>query len=161
MPVKRTGLDELDLRLLHLIRTHPRTGLLEIARLLGVARGTVQSRLDRLTADGVITDFGPNLSPAALGHPVQAFTTLEVEQANRADITASLTAIPELLEAYIVTGPGDVWCRLAGRDHEHIQQVIDQMLTIQGVRRGTTVITLSTVVPHRVEPLASLRTVVR
>ncbi|WP_084961256.1 Lrp/AsnC family transcriptional regulator [Thermoactinospora rubra] len=154
MPARHTGLDDLDLKILRLVHERPRTGLLEIARLLGVARGTVQARLDRMTSDGVITDFGPNLSPKALGHPVQAFTTLEVEQASRADISARLAAIPELLEAHIVTGPGDVWCRIAGRDHEHIQRVIDRMLTIEGVRRSTTVITLSTVVPYRVLPLA-------
>ncbi|WP_049572197.1 Lrp/AsnC family transcriptional regulator [Nonomuraea sp. SBT364] len=156
MPAKRDGLDDLDLRLLRLLAERPRAGLLEIARLLGVARGTVQARLDRLTADGVVTGFGPALSPAALGYPVQAFTTLEVEQAARAHIAQSLAAMPELLEAYIVTGPGDVWCRIAGRDNEHVQQVIDGMLAIPGVRRSTTVITLSTVVPHRVHPLAAL-----
>ncbi|MEV0971278.1 Lrp/AsnC family transcriptional regulator [Microtetraspora glauca] len=150
----RTGLDALDARILRLLREHPRTGLLEISRLLGVARGTVQARLDRMVADGVVTDFGPNLSPRALGYPVQAFTTLEVEQASRADISAALTAIPEVLEAHIVTGPGDVWCRIAGRDNEHIQQVIDRTLTIPGVRRSSTVIALSAVVPHRVQPLA-------
>lgn len=107
-----------------------------------------------MVADGVITDFGPNLSPRALGYPVQAFTTLEVEQISRADISAALAAIPEILEAHIVTGHGDVWRRVAGRDHEHIQQVVDQALAIPGVRRSTTVITLSTVVPHRVRPLA-------
>lgn len=155
MAVKRAGLDELDLRILRLVAERPRTGLLEFARLLGVARGTVQARLDRMTADGVITDFGPNLSPKALGHPVQAFTTLEVQQASRELISRALEAIPELLEAHIVTGQGDVWCRIAGRDHEHIQQVIDAMLKIDGVRRSTTVITLSTVVPHRVLPLAA------
>ncbi|MCG5216583.1 Lrp/AsnC family transcriptional regulator [Streptosporangium sp. KLBMP 9127] len=154
MPARRIGLDELDLRLLRMVRDRPRSGLLEIARLLGVARGTVQARLDRMTADGVIIDYGPNLSPARLGYPVQAFTTLEVEQASRADIAAALHTVPELIEAYIVTGPGDVWCRVAGRDHEHIQQVVDRMLTIPGVRRSTTVITLSNVVPHRVQPLA-------
>jgi DNA-binding Lrp family transcriptional regulator len=155
MLARRRGLDELDLRILRLVAERPRSGLLELARLLGVARGTVQARLDRMTSDGVITGFGPNLSPAALGYPVQAFTTLEVEQSAREHISRILESIPELLEAYIVTGPGDVWCRIAGRDHEHIQQVIDVMLTIPGVRRSTTVITLSTVVPHRVGPLAA------
>ncbi|WP_425586231.1 Lrp/AsnC family transcriptional regulator [Streptosporangium roseum] len=154
LAARRDGLDELDRKMLHLVRERPRTGLLEIARLLGVARGTVQARLDRMVADGVITDFGPNLSPRALGYPVQAFTTLEVEQISRPDISTALAAIPEVLEAHIVTGPGDVWCRIAGRDHEHIQQVIDQTLAIPGVRRSSTVITLSTVVPHRVQPLA-------
>ncbi|AQZ66006.1 regulatory protein, AsnC/Lrp family [[Actinomadura] parvosata subsp. kistnae] len=153
MPARRHGLDDLDRAVLRLIAERPRSGLLEIARLLGVARGTVQARLDRMTADGVITGFGPVLSPAALGHPVQAYTTLEVEQAARETISTTLEAIPELLEAHIVTGPGDLLCRVAARDHEHLRQVIDRMLAIPGVRRSTTVITLSTVVPHRVLPL--------
>ncbi|MFG3437224.1 Lrp/AsnC family transcriptional regulator [Nonomuraea sp. NPDC047897] len=152
---RRSGLDELDLRILRLLTERPRSGLLEIARLLYVARGTVQSRLDRMAADGVIIGYGPELAPAALGYPVQAFTTLEVQQTSREHISRALAAIPELLEAHIVTGPGDVWCRIAGRDHEHIQEVIDHMLTIDGVRRSTTVITLSTVVPQRVLPLAT------
>ncbi|GGP89703.1 Lrp/AsnC family transcriptional regulator [Streptosporangium pseudovulgare] len=150
----RNGLDDLDRRVLRLVRERPRTGLLEISRILGVARGTVQARLDRMVADGVIVDFGPNLSPRALGYPVQAFTTLEVEQVSRPDISAALEVIPEVMEAHIVTGPGDVWCRIAGHDHEHIQRVIDRMLGIPGVRRSSTVITLSTVVAHRVQPLA-------
>ncbi|GAA4057891.1 Lrp/AsnC family transcriptional regulator [Nonomuraea soli] len=154
MPARLKGLDDLDLKILKLVHERPRSGLLELARLLRVARGTVQARLDRMTADQVIVDFGPNLSPKALGHPVQAFTTLEVEQGSRADISRTLKTIPELLEAHIVTGPGDVWCRIAGRDHEHIQQVIDRMLAIDGVRRSSTVITLSAVVPYRVLPLA-------
>ncbi|GAT71092.1 Lrp/AsnC family transcriptional regulator [Planomonospora sp. ID91781] len=158
MAARRRGLDDLDRRLLQLIRARPRTGLLEIARLLGVARGTVSARLDRMVTDGVITDFGPNLSPDALGYPVQAFTTLEVEQVSRAGISAALTAIPEVLEAHIVTGPGDVWCRIAGRDHEHVREVIDRALAIPGVRRSSTVIALSTVVAHRVQPLADSAT---
>ncbi|WP_327086770.1 Lrp/AsnC family transcriptional regulator [Nonomuraea sp. NBC_01738] len=147
-------MDGLDLRILELLAAQPRAGLLEYSRVLGVARGTVQARIDRMTADGLIANFGPNLSPRALGHPVQVFTTLEVRQASREHISQALAAIPELLEAHIVTGPGDVWCRIAGRDHEHVQQVIDHMLTIEGVVRSSSVIPLSTVVAPRVLPLA-------
>ncbi|MBA2337172.1 MAG: AsnC family protein, partial [Acidimicrobiia bacterium] len=40
--------DELDARLIEAMASHPRAGILEIARLLGVARNTVYARLDRL-----------------------------------------------------------------------------------------------------------------
>ena len=42
--------DELDARLIELLAAEPRIGVLECARRLGVARGTVQARLDRLQA---------------------------------------------------------------------------------------------------------------
>ena len=72
------AVDELDTRILRLLLERPRTSVREYARILGVARGTLQARLDRLERDGVITGTGPSLSPAALGHPVLAFVHIEV-----------------------------------------------------------------------------------
>lgn len=139
--------------MLRLLRERPRAGLLEIARQLGVVRGTLQARLDRLTGSGVVTGYGPDVDVAALGHVVQAFTTFEVDQSAREAITARLRTVPQILEAHIVTGPGDIWCRVAGTSNQHVQQVIDQVLEVPGVRRSTTVIALSAVIPYRVQPL--------
>ena len=52
-------IDALDGRLIELLKAEPRVGVLEASRRLGVARGTVQARLDRLHARGVITGYGP------------------------------------------------------------------------------------------------------
>src|SRR5215813_14751800 len=78
-----TGLviDRLDARLIELLAAEPRIGVLECSRRLGVARGTVQARLDRLQERGVIRGFGPEVDPAALGYQVTAFVTLEIRQA--------------------------------------------------------------------------------
>ncbi|MEV5604596.1 Lrp/AsnC family transcriptional regulator [Streptomyces sp. NPDC052299] len=149
----RRGLDRLDGRMLHLLRERPRAGLLEVARQLGVARGTLQARLDRLTASGVVTGYGPDIDVAALGHAVQAFTTFEVDQPARETIAARLRAVPQILEAHVVTGSGDIWCRIAGTSNQHVQQVIDHVLEVPGVRRSATVIALSAVIPYRVQPL--------
>lgn len=45
-------IDELDARLITLLTAEPRLGVLECSRRLGVARGTVQARLDRLAERG-------------------------------------------------------------------------------------------------------------
>ena len=42
------ALDDLDARLIGLLAANPRMGVMELARQLGVARGTAQSRLDKL-----------------------------------------------------------------------------------------------------------------
>src|SRR5258708_36672278 len=73
-------IDELDGGLIELLTNEPRVGVLEASRRLGVARGTVQARLDRLHARGVITGYGPDIDPAALGYSVMAFVTLEISQ---------------------------------------------------------------------------------
>ena len=148
-------MDTLDIRLIDLLATEPRLGVLEASRRLGVARGTVQARLDKLAAAGVVTGWGPELSPEALGFPVMAFLTLEIRQGAGHDaVAAHLATIPEVLEAHTITGAGDMWCRVVARTNTDLQRVIDRVLTEPGIDRSTTVIALATQIPHRVRPLA-------
>ena len=148
-------MDDLDGRLLELFTHEPRIGVLEASRQLGVARGTVQARLDKLLATGVITGFGPELSPEALGYPVTAFLTLEIRQGAGHDTVARhLETIPEVLEAFTITGSGDMWARVVARSNTDLQRVIDRVLGNEAIVRSSTVIALATQVPYRVLPLA-------
>src|SRR5689334_5691708 len=75
-----TPMDALDVALIQALREHPRAGDLELSRRTKVARATVQSRLAKMEAAGIITGYGPDIDLAAAGHPVQAFVTLELAQ---------------------------------------------------------------------------------
>jgi DNA-binding Lrp family transcriptional regulator len=146
--------DYLDSALIRLFASEPRIGVLEASRRLGVARGTVQARLEKLQQGGVIADWGPALDPEALGYPVTAFLTLEIQQgAGHDGVAAQLGTIPEVLEAYTITGAGDMWCRVVARSNADLQRVIDAVLACDGVLRSTTVIALATQIRHRVLPL--------
>lgn len=148
-------MDAIDGRLLELFAQEPRIGVLEASRRLGVARGTVQARLDKLTARGVITGWGPELSPEALGYPVTAFLTLEIRQgAGHDTVAAHLAGIAEVLEAHTITGAGDMWARVVARSNTDLQRVIDLVLQNAAIVRSSTVIALATQVPFRVLPLA-------
>ena len=148
-------MDALDVKVIDLFAQEPRIGVLEASRRLGVARGTVQARLDKLVSSGVVTGWGPELSPEALGFPVTAFLTLEIRQgAGHDTIATHLATIPEVLEAFTITGAGDMWCRVVARTNADLQRVIDQVLAHPGIERSTTVIALATQIPHRVGPLA-------
>lgn len=147
-------MDELDSALVRLFSAEPRIGVLAASRRLGVARGTVQARLDKLDRSGVIASWGPTLDPAALGYPVTAFLTLEIQQGVGHDVVAGqLADIAEVLEAYTITGAGDMWCRVVARTNPDLQRVIDAVLACEGVTRSTTVIALDTQISHRVMPL--------
>ena len=151
-------MDALDGRLIELFAADPRIGVLEASRRLGVARGTVQARLDKLSATGVITGWGPDLSPEALGYPVTAFLTLEIRQETSQgghDVVGShLSVIPEVLEVHTITGAGDMWARVVARSNADLQRVIDLVLEHPAIVRSSTVIALATQVPYRVRPLA-------
>jgi DNA-binding Lrp family transcriptional regulator len=147
-------MDVLDATLIRLFAAEPRVGVLEASRRLGVARGTVTARLDRLARDGVITGWGPDLEPAALGHPVTAFLTLEIRQgAGHESVAQHLSGIPEVLEACTITGAGDMWARVVARSNTDLQRVIDAVLSDDRIVRSSTVIALATQIPYRVLPL--------
>ena len=154
-------MDDLDRRLIDLFAQDPRIGVLEASRRLAVARGTVQARLDKLVERGVITGWGPELSPEALGYPVTAFLTLEIRQdtadhAGHETVGRHLASIPEVLEAHTITGAGDMWARVVARSNTDLQRVIDLVLKEPAIVRSSTVIALATQVPYRVLPLARL-----
>ena len=147
-------LDDLDARLIELFAAEPRVGILEASRRLGVARGTVQARLDRLADRGVITGYGPDIDPAALGHVVTAFITVELRQSGgRDEVAGRLSRIGEILEAHTITGPGDMLCRVVARTNADLQRVIDAIVDVPGVLRTSTVIALATAVSYRTTPL--------
>ena len=146
-------IDELDARLIAELRENPRLGLLEISRRLGVARGTVQARLGKLEQRGVITGFGPEVDPVELGHRLEAFVLLELTQGRLAEAVAALEVTPEVLEADAISGPQDLICRVAARDTEHLQEIVNRLLATDAIRRSTSYVVLSRPIRPRVQPL--------
>jgi DNA-binding Lrp family transcriptional regulator len=150
-------LDALDVRLLELLELHPRIGVLELSRIAGVARATVTARLERMEQHGVITGYGPSVDVVAAGYPIQALATLEIAQGRLDEIVAVLSELPGVLEAYATTGAGDVVCRLAAESNEHLQSLLVDLGKSEVIRRSTSVVILSVLVPLRTLPLLTQR----
>ena len=146
-------LDDLDVALLTALRERPRAGDLELSRATGVARGTVSARLRRMEDAGVLIGHGPDLDVGAAGFGVQAFVTLEIAQGALEAVRDDLERIPGVLEAHATTGSGDVLCRVAAASHEALQQTLLAIDRSPSVRRSTSVIALSCLVPWRTLPL--------
>ena len=149
------GIDGLDARLLRAIAETPRAGVMELARQLQVARGTVQARLEKLQRRGVVRGFTPDIDLRAIGYEVLAFVTLEIAQGRVTDVVEHLAGIPEVLEVHATTGPGDLHCRVVARTNAHLQHVLGRVLEVPGIMRTTTQIALSEQVRHRVLPLVA------
>lgn len=151
-----TGIDALDARLIRALCEIPRAGVMELARQLGVARGTVQARLDKLQQRGIISGFDPDLDLRAMGYEVLAFVSLEIAQGHLFDVATHLREIPEVLEIHSVTGGGDLLCRVVARTNHHLQDVISRILEVQGIDRTSTQIALTEQLRHRMLPLVEL-----
>lgn len=146
------SLDGTDRRLLKALAASPRAGPVELARQLGIARNTVQARLDKLTAGGVISGFGPEVDLARVGYVVSAYITLQIAQGRGRDVTDHLASIPQVVEVHRTTGAGDLFCRVVATSNAHLSEVLDLVLEVPGIDRTTTALVLDSPIPLRVLP---------
>lgn len=146
-------MDQLDVALVEAMRENPRVGDLELSRITKVARATVQSRLAKMEASGIIAGYGPAIDLVAAGHPVLAFVTLEIAQGSLDAVTEELESLPNVLDAYVTSGAADVVCKIAATSHEDLQSVLLHISQSGSVVRSTSVIVLSELVRPRVLPM--------
>ena len=130
-------IDQLDADLIELLTDSPMLQVMECARRLGVARGTVSSRLARLHEAGVIRGIVPRIEPAGFGYTLVAFCSVEIIQKYGHDpvATALEEAIPEIVDMYTVTGTSDLQLRVVARTPEDLQDIFNRINTVPGVAR--------------------------
>lgn len=148
-----TEFDTLDLAVLRLLIEQPRAGVREYARLLSVARGTAQARIDKLQRAGVITSYAPQVSPAALGYSGLAYLHLHLAQGQLDETSRLLAQIPEVITADSIAGEGDMLCQVVAEDNAALERVIQRIIGTPGVVRTRTEIVLSRRIEARVLPL--------
>ncbi len=138
-------IDALDARIVRFFTDTPRASVLEASRSLGIARATVQARLDKMIESGVIAAWVPQPDPARFGYPVMAFCSLTINQdVGHNAVAEALAGIPELIEVHTVSGNSDVLVRVAARSNPDLQRVIDAMIATRTVQRASSVIVLDT-----------------
>ena len=147
------NIDELDAALLQELQRDARIGVLELSRRLDVARGTVQSRIDRMVAAGVILNFSASLNLDALGFHVQAYVTVDVKQGQMDSVVAALAKVDEVIEVHAVASQGDLLCSIVARSNEHMMQVLERIVTIPDIARTSTAIVLKTQIQSRCHQL--------
>ncbi|MCW0213120.1 MAG: Lrp/AsnC family transcriptional regulator [Pseudonocardia sp.] len=152
-PRGEPSLDRLDLSILRLLVEQPRVGVREFARRLAVARGTVQSRIERLQQRRVLLSFRPEVSPEGMGFAVLAYVHLHLAQGRLDETTGQLAAIPQVIAADSIAGEGDLLCHIVAVDNTDLEAVIQTILSIPGVIRSRTEVVLSRRIRPRITPL--------
>ena len=148
-------IDDLDARIILDLAEHPRSGILEMSRRLGVARNTVYARLDRMEGAGVITGYGPDIDLSVIGYDVQAFCTVELLQGRFAEVATEMGEIPEVIEIHTIAGQGDLVCKVVSNSNPGIMAIVERILKIPGVDRTTTAISLTEQMRRRTHQLVA------
>lgn len=149
----RGRVDATDARLLQALADDPRATVVALAERLRLARNTVQARLARLEARGVLTDFAHRIDPAALGHPLRAYITTRVDQRRLDEVSAALARVPEVIEVVGLAGDDDLLVQVVAADADTLYRVAGHVLAVDGVERTSTALVMRHLVPFRLAPL--------
>lgn len=126
-----------------MLRDDSRLPTATLARRLGVSRGTVQNRIDRLVASGVIQGFTIRLQGDVDTGLITAITSLEIRSSDHNPVIGQLKRIPEIARIYATNGRWDLVAEIRTGDLAALDRVLNAIRTIKAVSASETSILLA------------------
>ena len=137
-------MDNVDRRLLALLRENARASIASLAKELGVARGTVQNRMSRLEREGTIVGYSVRLKPQVEEQNIRALMTIAVE-GNRIDaVISALRGDPAVGALHSTNGRWDIVAELRADSLASFDQVLGRIRQLEGIASTETSLLLST-----------------
>jgi DNA-binding Lrp family transcriptional regulator len=148
MPISQVSfpmqvIDQTDSRLIEWLRQDARLPAATLARRLGVSRGTVQNRIDRLLKQGVIRGFTIKAGDAMQPGRVRALASIEVRAQPLANVVKRLKGLPEVIAIHSTNGRWDAVAELDAADLASLDRAVTQLRDIPGVTHSETSILLT------------------
>ncbi len=147
------NLDATDRRILLALDDDPRLPVMLLAQKLGLARGTVQTRLEKLAGSGALRPNSSRITPASLGRGVGASVRVEVDQHHLREAIDGLRRIPEVLECFAPAGDTDLLVRVVARTPDDLYRVSEEIRLCPGIVRTSTSMFLRELIPYRMTGL--------
>ena len=140
-------MDEIDRRLIALLRADSRAPTASLARVLKVSRGTVQNRIDRLMAAGVIQGFTVKVQAETEAERVRAIMAIAVEGERSGAVLRALRGFPEVEAVHMTNGRWDMIAELNTESLAGFSRALDAVRLIEGISATETSLLLTT---HRI-----------
>lgn len=137
-------MDDLDRNILAQLSGDARMSVAVLARRLRVARSTVQARLERLESTGAIAGYTLRLGEAARGARIRATVLLGIEPRAQAGVLSRLKSLPQVERVHTTSGRVDLLLQLATSSTTELDETLDRIGGIEGVRSSESLIHLAT-----------------
>ncbi len=137
-------MDKLDSDILAALAADSSTPTALLARRFGVARSTVQARIERLKRKGTIAGFTIKLGDVALARRIKATVLVQVEARASTSVVQRIKAVPEVEIIHSTSGRFDLILQIAAETTGGLDKVLDDIGSIPGVRSSESLIHLST-----------------
>ncbi|MBM4420648.1 MAG: Lrp/AsnC family transcriptional regulator [Chloroflexi bacterium] len=149
-------IDELDARILDLLRGDARLSARAVAKSVGRSPGAVLERISRLEREGVIRGYSATVDPERIGMGMLAIVGVQAaHDFSLAAMIDHLLRVPECERIFVVTGAWDLLVHLQVRDQHHLAEVIfGEVWKAAGFRHSETMICLQQRAPAAARPLS-------
>lgn len=141
-------MDQIDRKILRVLQADARSSLQEIGQAVGLSSSPCWERIRKLEQAGVIEGYTVRLSPQALGlnDTVLVQVTLDSHSDNTLEkFGETLAAIPEVIEAWLVSGEYDYLLRVAVKDTRDYERLLrEKLYKIKGIRHSKSSFVLRT-----------------
>ena len=139
-------MDAIDRKILKVLQQDARASLQQIGQAVGLSASPCWERIKKMEIAGVIEGYTVRLNPQALGYndTVMVQVTLDSHSDNTLEkFGETLAAIPEVIEAYLVSGEYDYLLRIAVQDTRDYERLLREfaaegLVNIVGGCCGTT-----------------------
>lgn len=142
------NLDKFDLAILSVLQRDARASLQEVSAEVGLSTTPCWTRIKRMETEGVIQGYTVRIDPAAIGFAESVIVQVTLESHNDETLVAfgrMLEEIPEVIEAYLISGDYDYYIRIAVRDTRDYERLLRQKLyRIPGIRHSRSSFVLRT-----------------
>lgn len=135
-------MDDLDHRLIAELRVDARAPVSELAQRLGVSRGTVQNRLDRLIASGEILGFTIRLKSGSANR-IRAVMMIEVAGKTTAKVARALRGMPQIHALYSTNGAFDLIAEIEVETLAEFDRLLSLVRELDGVAKSETSLLLA------------------
>ena len=136
-------IDETDRMLLHLLRDDARAPVTDLARRLGLARTTVQARIERMEKSGVIAGYTLR-SSAVTAPPLRATVLVSIEPRSGPAVLSRLKSLPGVEVVHTTSGRFDLLVQVAAATTAELDDTLDRIGEARGVKSSESLIHLST-----------------
>lgn len=137
-------MDEIDTSLLALLKENARLPVAALAQSLGLARSTVQSRIERMERQGVIRGYTLRLGEAAERSSIRATALLQIEPRSLPTVLARLKSVGEVSSVHTTSGRFDLIVTLIAPSTQALDLALDAIGAAPGVRSSESLVHLST-----------------
>jgi DNA-binding Lrp family transcriptional regulator len=138
-------LESFDREIIQALQKDARASYRDIARKIGIAVGTVHSRIKKLEENGVIRGFSVDLDYSKIGFDLTSLILLQAKGKHLREVENRLARLSNVCLVYDVTGDFDVAVVAKFKGTEEMDRFIKQVLTIDSVERTVTSIVLNRV----------------